>query len=149
VGFLRKIFARQPDEPVARGPQARLMRECEKVSDEITAYLAGRQRKVPSADPTTRDNAAWHEAQNNHARYMMDTMSEYRDRFEARLQSLRDRLAEQGVGDTEFDRLVEHAGNPGGAQRAAEMLALLSRRLDPAVAALEKIYASGEAADIE
>lgn len=149
MGFLRKIFSQRPDEPAPRGPQARLMRDCVRLSDEVVAYLGERNKKVPSADPRTRDNAAWHEAQNNHARYMMDTMSEYRDRFEGRLQSLRDKLAEEGVVDAELDSLVAHAGNPEGARRAADLLALLARRLDPAVAALEKIYASGEAADVE
>ena len=133
----------------AGGPHAHLIRDCQKAADEITAYLAARARKVPSADPQTRDNAAWHEAQNNHAQYMMDTMSEYRDRFEPRVKGLRDELGVAGVSDPAFDDLVDHAGNPDRARQAAETLSLLARRLDPRVAALEKVYASSEVVDAE
>jgi hypothetical protein len=80
---------------------------------------------------------------------MMDTMTEYRKRFESRLGGLRDALAELDVTDPDFDQLVAHARNPMGARKAADRLLWLARRLDPEVAALEKVYASDRAADAE
>jgi len=87
MSFLRRVFGSRPAarEVFARGPHAQLMRECERTSEEVIAYLEARARKEPSPEPRTPNNDAWHEAQNNYARYMMDTMTEYRKRFESRL----------------------------------------------------------------
>src|SRR5438309_2772463 len=95
MSFLRRVFGSRPAarEVFARGPHAQLMRECERTSEEVIAYLEARARKEPSPEPRTPNNDAWHEAQNNYARYMMDTMTEYRKRFESRLAGVRDALA--------------------------------------------------------
>jgi hypothetical protein len=150
MSFLRRLFkGGGAPSPPARGPHARFIRQCEDAANDILAFLEGRARKEPSPEPSTRNNDAWHDAQNNHARYMMDTMGEYRARFDAQVGRLRDGLAQREIVDVEFDRLVEHAGNPAGARRLAEMLVTLSRRLDPEIAALEQVFASDRTADVE
>ncbi len=128
------------------GPSAVIDR-CDALRRETARYLEGRARRAPNPQPETRNDDAWREAQNNHARHMMDTMTEYLARFAPRARDLRDQLAANGISDAELDRLLDHPANPAGALRAVELLASVSRRLDPTVAALGRVYSEGPTAN--
>jgi len=95
------------------------------LSSELLQFVSERQR----GDPPLPWRESWAQDTEAHIRYSKDTMTQYSEKFGARVIAIHRELAESGLTDSQLDARYQYATNPLGITLIGERIGALAERI--------------------
>ncbi len=119
--WLLIVFARAGAGYLAVG---QLRADAAALASELISFADAQQRRVPSSD-TRR----WDTYTRELARVSSETQEEYREKYRARVEFLRQECAKRHLADPELDNFYRNPKSPLAVRSVGERLAYMARQL--------------------